>query len=415
MTVLDSRPPTDDLPPVLAWATPALLAGARTGRPVGRADHEVLHGPLRPDAAATLLDDVAVVGLLGRGGAGFPVATKLAATPAGPGTRVLVNGSEGEPASHKDRALMRLVPHLVLDGALVVAAALRTAEVTVAVHDTGSMHTLRAAVAERPDAAGVRVVGTGGGFVGGEVRALVNGLSGAAPVPGGRRVLPSVAGLDGRPTFVSNVETFAQLGLLARHGADRFASLGSATEPGTTLATLLGEVPRPGVVEVPHGTPVAALTGGTTRPVLLGGYHGTWGPAGAATVDRQALRAAGRTWGAGVVAVLPEATCPVGEVARVVRWLASESLGQCGPCVFGLDSIAADLEDLAAARPVDLGRLTRRLGLVRGRGACAHPDGAVGFAASALTAFADDVVRHVEGGGCGRPVLGTLPVGEPVR
>ncbi|RZI88756.1 MAG: hypothetical protein EOO67_12790, partial [Microbacterium sp.] len=139
------------------------------------------------------------------------------------------------------------------------------------------------------------------------------------------------------------------------------------------------------------------------------GYHGRWGRAGELVVDRRELRAAGRTWGAGVVAVVPTSTCPLGEVARVARWLADQSVGQCGPCVFGLDSLAGDVESLAAGRPVDLDRLSRRLGLVAGRGACAHPDGAVGFLASALTAFADDVAVHTASGGCGRPAVGVLP------
>jgi NADH:ubiquinone oxidoreductase subunit F (NADH-binding) len=399
-------------PPVLRWRADALLAGVDGLGAVPLADHVRRHGPTRRDAAATLRSDVERVGLLGRGGAAFPVATKLAALAPGGDVRVVVNGSEGEPASWKDRVLMRHVPHLVLDGALVVAAALRTPHVTVAVRDRGAADALRAALAERDDAAHVRVVDTDVAFVGGEARSLVNGLSGGAPVPGGRRVLPTEAGVDGRPTFLSNVETFAQLGLLSRRGAEGHLTTGTSAEPGTTLVTVHGDVPHRGVLEVPHGMRVADLAGGEDRTVLLGGYHGTWGRAGDHVVDRRGLRAAGRTWGAGVVAVLPEGTCPLGEVARVVRWLAQESTGQCGPCVFGLASLADDAERLAAGQPVDLARLSRRVGLVRGRGACAHPDGAVGFLASALTAFADDVAAHVHGG-CGRPVLGVLPVPAP--
>lgn len=408
MTVL-TRPAGP--PAVLTWGADALLAGARDEGPVPLAEHVRLHGGLRPDAARTLAADVAAVRLLGRGGAAFPVATKLAGVAPGPDVRVVVNGSEGEPASWKDRVLMRRVPHLVLDGAVVVAAALRTSHVLVAVHDARSATALRTALAERADAQHLQVVDAAGTFVGGEARSLVNRLSGAAPVPSGRRTLPTVDGVDGRPTFLSNVETFAQLGLLARRGPGGFASTGTPEEPGSTLATLLGDVPHPGVVEVPHGKPVAELVGGAGRTVLLGGYHGRWTVAADLVVDRADLRARGATWGAGVVAVLPDTTCPLGEVARVARWLAGESAGQCGPCVFGLDSLAADVEGLAAGEPVDLARLSRRLGLVRGRGACAHPDGAVGFLASALTAFADDVAVHAAGHGCGRPTLGVLPTG----
>lgn len=398
-------------PAVLTWGADALLSGARDTGHVPLVEHELLHGALRADVARTLAADVASVRLLGRGGAAFPVATKLAGVAPGSDVRVVVNGSEGEPASWKDRVLMRRVPHLVLDGVVVVAEALRTTHAVVAVHDPQAAAALRAALVERTDAHHVRVVDAAGTFVGGEARSLVNRLSGSAPVPGGRRTLPTVHGVDGHPTFLSNVETFAQLGLLGRRGPAGFASVGTLDEPGSTLATLLGDVPHPGVVEVPHGRRVADLVGGADRTVLLGGYHGRWTKAGDLLVDRAALRARGATWGAGVVAVLPGATCPVGEVARVARWLAGESAGQCGPCVFGLDSLASDVEGLAANAPVDLSRLSRRLGLVRGRGACAHPDGAVGFLASALTAFADDVAVHATGRGCGRPTLGVLPTG----
>lgn len=351
------------------------------------------------------------VGLLGRGGAAFPVATKLAATPSGRGTVVVVNGSESEPASFKDRALMRSGPHLVVEGALVVAAALGTRRVQIAVHDRESASALTSALTERSDSAQVQVTVTEPGFVTGEARALVATLSGRPAVPSGRRILPSVSGVDGRPSFVSNVETFAQIGLLARHGAAWFAGLGSPEEPGTSLVTLLGDVPTPGVVEVPNGTSLELLTGSAVGPVLMGGYHGTWGSVAGALLDRVALRAAGVSWGAGVVAVLPDTTCALGEVARVTRWLAGESAGQCGPCVFGLASIADDLELLVRGEPVDLDRFSRRVGLVRGRGACAHPDGAVGFVASALRAFGDEVERHHLGHGCGRPVQGVLPIG----
>ncbi|RZI83174.1 MAG: hypothetical protein EOO67_17480, partial [Microbacterium sp.] len=262
MTVLDHTH-TRASPVVLTWGTEALLAGAGGPGAVPLRAHERLHGALRPDAVRTLSADLEAVGLLGRGGAAFPVATKLAGVAPGPDVQVVVNGSEGEPASWKDRVLMRHAPHLVLDGALVVASALRTHRVTLAVHDGPAARALRAAVAERGDVTHVEVVESDGGFVGGEARALVNRLSGVAPVPSGRRTLPTVDGVDGRPTFLSNVETFAQVGLLARRGVAGFMAGGVGAEPGTTLATVLGDVSHPGVVEVPHGMSVATLVGGS--------------------------------------------------------------------------------------------------------------------------------------------------------
>jgi NADH:ubiquinone oxidoreductase subunit F (NADH-binding) len=98
---------------------------------------------------------------------------------------------------------------------------------------------------------------------------------------------------------------------------------------------------------------------------------------------------------------LPARVCGLAETTRIVRYLAGESAMQCGPCMFGLSSIAQDLESLTfGGRPEVLDRLRRRLGVVHGRGACAHPDGAVRLAASALTVFAHDVHAHAAGRPC---------------
>jgi NADH:ubiquinone oxidoreductase subunit F (NADH-binding) len=395
-----------------AWGTARLLAGTGAGR-VDLARHRVVHGRPMWSDAARLASAMDAVRLLGRGGAAFPVARKLRAVPVGSRAHVLVNGSEGEPASHKDRILMRLAPHLVLDGALAVARALETQRVTVVVQSGGAHDSLAAALRERDDTRRVRLVRHDHGFVSGEVRAVTSALSGGPAVPPGRRVLPTVRGVDGRPTFASNVETFAQVALLLSLGVDQYAGVGAADEPGTTLLTLLGDVPHPGVVEVPTGLPLAVLVGAGRGPVLVGGYHGHWltGP-GELAVTRPALRSAGAPLGAGVLARLPEGTCALGEVAAVAQWLADESAGQCGPCFFGLPALAATLNQLAVglATPDDA---RRRAGLLPGRGACGHPDGAAGFVASALTALDEEIAVHRGHGHCGRPLLRVLPTRSP--
>jgi NADH:ubiquinone oxidoreductase subunit F (NADH-binding) len=412
MTVLDAP-----LAHPTAYGEARLLAGVAHGRPVDLARHRAVHGELRvhdQDALAALTERVR---LLGRGGAAFPVAVKLRAMPTGRKSHVMVNGSESEPASQKDRTLLRLVPHLVLDGALVVAAALRTTQVTVVVHDQAAAAAVRAAARQRRDASRVRVVVTEGGFVSGEVRAAMRAVDGRPPVPPGRRVLPHEHGLGGAPTFASNVETFAQLALVASLGADRFAEVGSPEEPGTMLLTLVGDVPHPGVVEVPSGLSLSALLPGQEtdpRPVLVGGYHGSWvRDVGGLVLTRPALRAAGAPLNAGVIARLSRDTCPLAEVAAVGSWLAAQSAGQCGPCFFGLPAVAHDLG--ALLRGLDArADLARRVGQLPGRGACAHPDGAAMFVRTALAALADEVEVHRGHGGCGRPWLRELPTGAPV-
>jgi NADH:ubiquinone oxidoreductase subunit F (NADH-binding) len=404
---------TGEAVPVAAWGHARLLAGTTTGR-VDLARHREVHGRPRRYDAPSLAAAVHAVGLLGRGGAGFPVATKLRGVAAGSRTHVLVNGSEGEPASHKDRVLMRLAPHLVLDGALAVAAALETNRVVIVVQDPAALASLGAALRERADGGGVRLVRYDHGFVSGEVRAIVRALSGGPAVPPGRRTLPTVHGIDGRPTFASNVETFAHIALVLGLGVDTYAEVGASDEPGTTLVTLLGDVPHPGVVEVPTGLPLTALVGNDASPVLVGGYHGSWLPAaGELVVSRPALRAAGAPLNAGVLARLPHDTCALAEVATVTRWLASQSAGQCGPCFFGLPALTASLDQLVGGH----GAMTdaqRRVGLLPGRGACAHPDGAATFVRSALGLLEHEIARHQAYGHCGRPFRGVLPTRDPV-
>ena len=140
----------------------------------------------------------------------------------------------------------------------------------------------------------------------------------------------------------------AHLALIARHGAAWFRELGTAAHPGTTLVTIGGAVARPGVYEIALGTPIAEAIAGAgdrtsaLRAVLVGGYYGSWldGGADVSGLDHESLRAHGAGLGAGIVLALPADACPAAEVARVVRWMADQNAGQCGPCVLGLDAIA---------------------------------------------------------------------------
>ncbi len=178
-----------------------------------------------------------------------------------------------------------------------------------------------------------------------------------------------------------------------------FRRLGTPDAPGTTLVTVSGSVRFPGVVEVELGTPVADILDragvvGALSAVLVGGYGGAWLDAGrlATPYAPAPLAAAGASSGVGIVIALPTTSCGVAETARVVRYMAGQSAGQCGPCVFGLPTIADDLEQLWAGRadPDALARIERRAGQIDGRGACRHPDGVVRLVRSAMTVFAAD-------------------------
>jgi NADH:ubiquinone oxidoreductase subunit F (NADH-binding) len=180
-----------------------------------------------------------------------------------------------------------------------------------------------------------------------------------------------------------------------------------------------------GVAEAAIGTPIAGLLRLREYPaqaVLVGGYHGAWlsaEQAGRLTLSNADLRPLGAAVGAGVLAALPADRCGVVESARVLRYLALESAGQCGPCLNGLPLIADTLALLANHRsaPSARGDLARWSKLVERRGACHHPDGTVRFLRSALTVFASEVALH-EAGGCSahtyQPFL-PIPAGSPDR
>jgi NADH:ubiquinone oxidoreductase subunit F (NADH-binding) len=173
------------------------------------------------------------------------------------------------------------------------------------------------------------------------------------------------------------------------------------------------------VVEAALGTPLRQLLPLDSQPctVLVGGYHGAWIPAAEAarlTLANASLGKAGAFLGAGVLAALPPDRCGLAETARVARYLAEESAGQCGPCRSGLPRIAQALGALAArrARPQVLHDLQRWAGLVEGRGACHHPDGTVRFVRSALTVFGEEIGVHLRGACTATSRAPFLPAGE---
>jgi NADH:ubiquinone oxidoreductase subunit F (NADH-binding) len=184
------------------------------------------------------------------------------------------------------------------------------------------------------------------------------------------------------------------------------------------LVTVLGAVSEPCVREIAIGTSVEQvlrLAGGASAPLralLIGGYFGTWIDAAQTAVPYSSagLAAAGASMGAGLIAALPADACGLAETARVVRYLADESAGQCGPCVFGLGAIAGQFLRVAEGRTSDLSMLRRWLGQVSGRGACSHPDGTVRLIRSTLGVFADELEQHAQGWCCATGAGGLLGV-----
>jgi NADH:ubiquinone oxidoreductase subunit F (NADH-binding) len=370
-----------------------LLTGLRSDGPLTLAEHRAIHGPL-PHAGRELIDVVEAAGLRGRGGANFPAAIKLRAVAAGRRPVVVVNGTEGEPRSAKDALLLTRAPHLVLDGAELAAGAVGARDVIVAA-PAATHRALAAAIAERGGST-VEVGDSAPGYVAGEETAVIAHLEGKPPLPRVTPPRPAERGLRKRPTLVQNVETLAHLALIARQGAHWFRAAGTEQRPGTTLLTVSGAAAS-GVLESEAGATLGDVLDPTEplRAVLVGGYFGGWVPA------REDLRLDGAL-GAGVIHALGRSTCPIAETARIATYMASQSAGQCGPCVFGLSALAGVLERLATGHGgrADAARLARWTEMVRGRGACAHPDGVARLLASATREFAEELDDHVNRGAC---------------
>jgi NADH:ubiquinone oxidoreductase subunit F (NADH-binding) len=416
--------PQADLP-----GLPRLLASMPAYGPMSHGEHLATHGELpfanrrQRRGAGALVDLVEQAGLLGRGGAVFPTAAKMRAVLGAGRSRiggrpiVLANVAEGEPASRKDRVLLEGLPHLIIDGGVLAARAVGADELILCIDEAAgrALQSATRAIAERERAGGdglrINIQTVPDGYVSGQESALVNLCNGGPAKPTLTPPMPFQRGVRRRPTLIDNAETLAHLALIARHGPQWFRELGTQAHPGSTLLTLSGAVAHPGVYEIEYGASLASVieaAGGTTSLVhaaLLGGYAGTWVDGAAIPMlmlSNEHLAPHEASLGAGIVVLLSEQTCPVAETARVTRWLAGQSAGQCGPCVHGLDAIAGAIEEVASgAASAEVGRLIARwTSLTKGRGACRHPDGAVRFITSALEVFAEEFADHARRGPC---------------
>ncbi len=396
----------------LAWSTipifdePVVYLGEAAETPFGPwredlARHLERWGP-RPmahgRAGLALIDRLEAANLTGRGGAHVPSHLKWRAARAdAPGGIVVVNGAEGEPASGKDAALLQLRPHLVLDGAALAAEAIDAREVVVWLH--ASAHQTRSsveiAIGERSRIGGeipMRIELAPDAYVSGESSSVIRALQGGLPLPQFSRDRARPWG-DGPAILVHNTETHARVAQLARGAQYPTTSLLTITEASAPL-----KVSRRIVVEVDADAELAEVLATLRLPapqaILLGGYSGTWlawADASGLVMSPQALAARSLSLGAGVVYLLPPDRDGAREAAAILGYLASQSAGQCGPCIFGLPELAQSMSDWARSRRRRK-RAERHLDsleeLIPGRGACRHPDGALRMAMSAREAFA---------------------------
>jgi NADH:ubiquinone oxidoreductase subunit F (NADH-binding) len=361
-----------------------------------------------------LLEQVDLSGLLGRGGAAFPMGTKLRtvrdAARRGSDTVVIANGEEGEPASVKDRWLLRNRPHLVLDGLRLAAAVVGATRTYVYVSEAHSATAVTSALGELPSGVfgdtTVTVVTVEPGYVAGEESAAVRRINGGPAKPTDKPPRTFEEGVSGLPTTVSNVETLANLPHIHQRGAQSYRALGTPMSPGTFLATVTGAGKPAALYEIPHGASFSELlkvhgvAADTVRGAMLGGYF-----AGLvntdildATLDHETIRRLGSGLGCGAISILTD-DCPVAVAASVLSYFDRENAGQCGSCFNGTAAMAAVASALrnGVATDEDITRLQRWSVVLRGRGACGTLDGATNIAASLLRQFPQSVTDHLTG------------------
>jgi len=393
-----------------------------------RALHKALL--MEPDE---VIETVKRSGLRGRGGAGFPTGVKWSFIPQddeGNGAKahyLVVNADESEPGTCKDVPLMMATPHVLIEGAIIAAYAIRAHRAFIYVRGeaAAALRRLHGAVREAYAAGllGSDILGSGyhldivvhagaGAYICGEETALLDSLEGRRGQPRLRPPFPAQAGLYGCPTVVNNVESLASVPAIILNGVDWFKSMGTEDAPGFTLYSLSGHVNRPGQYEAPLGT--------TLRQLLdyCGGMRGGrrlkfWTPGGSSTpiltadhldvpLDYQNVGAAGSMLGTKALQIFDETTCVVRAVRRWMEFYAHESCGKCTPCREGTYWLTQVYERLEAgtATSADLARLVSITDTLNGKSFCALGDGAASPVLSSLKHFSDEYYIHVVTGGC---------------
>ena len=333
---------------------------------------------LTPDE---VIDRVRASGLRGRGGAGFPTATKWDLTRRAAGDRkyVICNGDEGDPGAFMDRAVLESDPFRVIEGLTIAAYAVGASEGIVYVrseYPIAVRHTRAAiAVAEAAGLLGANILGSSfsfalqvregaGAFVCGEETALIQSIEGERGMPRLRPPYPAASGLKGQPTLINNVETLACLPWILRRGPEAFAAMGTASSTGTKVFSLTGKVKRSGLIEVPMGITIREIVedigggmkdGRRFKAVLAGGPSGGCIPASLADtpIDFEALASTGAIMGSGGLVVLDDRDCAV-EIARYfLQFTQSESCGKCTYCRVGTKRMLEILERICDGRGME--------------------------------------------------------------
>src|SRR6266540_4986679 len=389
---------------------------------------------LREMSPDDVIEEVKASGLRGRGGAGFPCGAKWGFVPRIEGPKYLCcNADESEPGTFKDREIMEIEPHMLLEGVAIASYAIGANDAFIYIRGeyVTAADGLEAAIEEATRAGlfGADALGKGfdlrihvfrgaGAYICGEETALLESLEGRRPMPRSRPPFPAVEGLYRRPTVINNVETLANVPGIIDRGSGWYNSIGTPPRnTGPKIFCLSGRVNRPGNYELPLGAVTVreliddyglgvidgkavkgVLTAGVSAPILTREKLDT-------KLDYDAVQAAGSMLGSASLIVLDEDTCIVRAAALMEEFFRHESCGKCTPCREGTSWLFKILQRIEQGRgvPGDLDLLLSLSGEISGKVLCALGDFATSPVPATVKQYRDEYVAHIEGGRCPHP------------
>ena len=384
---------------------------------------KILEEKTDPEA---IIEQVKISGLRGRGGAGFPTGLKWSfINRSAPGEKYIVcNSDEGEPGTFKDRDILRYNPHQLIEGMIIAGYAIgATAGYNYIRGEFWEPYErFEAALAEAREAGllGENILGSGfsfdihthlgaGAYICGEETALLESIEGKKGQPRFKPPFPAMFGLYGRPTVINNTETLASIPEIMRRGGEWFRDLGVENSGGSKLFSISGNINKPGVYEIPMGTPFsellemaggmkegyqlkAVIPGGSSAPVLPGEVMMDL------TMDYDSIANAGSMLGSGAVIVIDDQQCMVRLLDRISYFYYEESCGQCTPCREGTGWMHRVIHriETGQGRPEDLDLLDDVAAHIQGRTICALGDAAALPVASFIKHYRDEFQYHID-------------------
>jgi NADH-quinone oxidoreductase subunit F len=378
-----------------------------------------------------VIEEVKVSGLRGRGGAGFPTGVKwelLAKQPNGDGKYLVCNGDEGDPGAYMDRSVLEGNPHSIIEGMLIGGLAtganqgvfyvrneypLAIKHLTIALRQCRELGLLGERILGTSFSFDIRLVRGAGAFVCGEETALIRSIEGKMGEPRQRPPFPVEKGINGQPTAINNVETWANIPIIINDGGARFGKIGTKRNTGTKIFSLVGKIKHTGLVEVPMGITIEEIVndigGGPVGRARIKAIQ-TGGPSGGCIpaerfdlpIDYDSLTEAGSIMGSGGMIVMDDNTCMVDVAKYFMNFLTGESCGKCFTCRKGTQRMYELLEDISKGKgtPEHLGLLEELALVVKDTSMCGLGQTAANPVLSTLRYFRDEYLEHIQNQRC---------------